>query len=83
MTASPRFMAGRSVIARAWTITDMTTGLLLCPGPGRPIGRWDNPDDAQATADKLNTARIVCVVCRHKAVAAECVRKVCPTCAKS
>lgn len=76
---SARYMARPSVVVPGrWVIHDADTK--LCVRARSSIRLFESEAEAQAETDRMNTALVVCVRCRHKALLAECERKVCERC---
>jgi hypothetical protein len=66
------------VVAGRWVIHDATAK--LCVRSRSTIRLFDSKAEADEVAERMNTARVVCVRCRHKVLLAECVAKVCARC---
>ena len=76
---SARYMARPSVVVPGrWVIHDADTK--SCVRARSSIRLFESEAEAQAETDRMNTALVVCVRCRHKALLAECDRKVCERC---
>ena len=76
---SARYTARLSVlIPGRWVIHDADTK--LCVRARSSIRLFDTEAEADAVTEQMNTALVVCVRCRHKALVAECERKVCERC---
>jgi hypothetical protein len=66
------------VVSGRWVIHDADTK--LCVRARSSIRLFDTEAEADAVTEQMNTALVVCVRCRHKALLAECRRKVCEQC---
>jgi hypothetical protein len=66
------------VIANHWVIHDTTTQ--RCLRARSTIRLFASEPEADAVAEHMNTAQVVCVACHHKTLLAESEHKVCARC---
>ena len=76
---SARYTARPSVVVPGrWVIHDADTK--LCVRARSTIRLFATEAEADAVTERMNTAMVVCVRCRHKALLADCEHKACEGC---